>query len=315
MAFAALTGAFLGPLLSSVLMGFASPWVPMLISVACSPLALIFIAMLPETLPFTQKQSSIKLVDVEHVEDSSLRGHLMSGVVHLKRSFSILTNFSLILLLTTSLTRMPEILATTQFFLQYISKRFSWTLAEAGYLLGVRAIITIAVLLGILPALGKLLESKKFPFRLTPPARDLFLARCSALCAAVGALLMAGPSLGFVVVGLAINTLAAGMGPLLRSLTASFVDPADTSKLYTVISIVETIGSLYAGPMIAWCFSTGMRLKGLWLGLPYIWIAAIFGMVFVVMLFVRAPEHVSEEQDEDGGADGTLPAEARAEAL
>ncbi len=253
--------------------------------------ALIIICFIPETLPYAKLHSRQNTQHDDEASDSSTKSYLSIGVVHLKQSFKTLKSVSLIIILLTSLTKMPEVHATMQFFIQYVSKRFSWPLARAGYLLGIRAIVNMAVLIILLPVLGRLLQSKALPFQLSAPAKDLMLLRLSAFFAAVGALFMAGPGIGSVVLGLAINSLAAGFSSLSRSLAASFVDPADTSKLYTLSSIVDTIGSLYAGPAVAWLFAVGMKWKGAWLGLPYFWLASIFALALVALLYVRPPQH------------------------
>lgn len=89
--------------------------------------------------------------------------------------------------------------------------------------------------------------------------------------------------------GLAVHSLGSGLAPLCRSLATSYVAPQDTTKLNTVIGIVETAGSLFAGPAFAWLFETGMRLGGMALGLPYFGLAGSFGLCLICLLFVRTP--------------------------
>lgn len=40
--------------------------------------------------------------------------------------------------------------------------------------------------------------------------------------------------------------------------------------LFTTLSMMDTLGSLLAGPIVAKTFSWSMRLDGIWKGLPYI---------------------------------------------
>jgi PCFT/HCP family folate transporter-like MFS transporter 1/3 len=83
--------------------------------------------------------------------------------------------------LATFLTAAPEVLGTSQFLAQYISKRFDWPLARTGYLLTLRGVIHMVVLLFTLPLLSKVL------LRYQPsPVKDLTLARVSVAIAAVG---------------------------------------------------------------------------------------------------------------------------------
>jgi PCFT/HCP family folate transporter-like MFS transporter 1/3 len=46
---------------------------------------------------------------------------------------------------------------------------------------------------------------------------------------------------------------------------------------------------MYAGPALAWFFTVGMKLKGLWLGMPYLWLASISVLVTAGLCFVRLP--------------------------
>ncbi|KAH8881493.1 MFS general substrate transporter [Thozetella sp. PMI_491] len=303
MAFFSLGGNFVGPLIGSKLMATFTPWLPTIFGTILMPSALIFLSMIPETLPLAQKHSEY-VSEGEDERDASFRSHLRGGFNHLRKSFRML-NLSLCLILAVGLSRTPEGLATTSFFIQYVSKRFEWSIASAGYLLGVRGIINALLLLVVLPTLSKLLESKDYRFQMSTPAKDLYLARLSAFFAASGAVFLAGSSIWIVTVGLVVNTLASGFAPLLRSLSTSFVEPQDTSKLYTLIAIMDTVGSLYAGPVLAWLFETGMRLQGLWVGLPYFWLAGVFAVVLVILLCVRLPPTIETEAwDEETVADG-----------
>lgn len=40
--------------------------------------------------------------------------------------------------------------------------------------------------------------------------------------------------------------------------------------LYTTLSMMDTMGSLLAGPIVAKTFSWSMRLDGIWKGMPYV---------------------------------------------
>ncbi|KAJ5186107.1 hypothetical protein N7472_010947 [Penicillium cf. griseofulvum] len=186
----------------------------------------------------------------------------------------------------------PEVLDTFQFLAQYIGKRFDWPLARTGYLLTLRGVIHMVVLLFTLPLLSRVL------LRYQPsPVKDLTLARVSVATAAVGALCMASSQIGLVITGLAIHSLGSGLAPLCHLLATSYVVPHDTSKLNTVIGIVQTTGSLFAGPAFAWLFETGMKLGGTSLGLPYYGLAGSFMLCLVGLVFVHPPAQ-GEEIDE-----------------
>lgn len=289
MVLASLAGASVGPAISSKLMEIFSPWIPAIIGFFALPIGLGVLIFIPESFrplkrngfpghdphpgPEEQPQCS-----------NTFKSHLAQSLHLLKSSFATLESTSIIVVLATFLTRMPEHLATSQFFAQYISKRFDWPLARTGYLLTIRGIIHLMVLSLALPWLSKLLLRKH-----RPASKDLTLAQFSAALAAVGALGMAASQIRLVLSGLVLQSLGAGLGPLCRSLAISHVAPQDTSKLNTLIGIVETISMLFAGPALAWLFGMGMKLGGLSLGLPYFALAGSFLLCLVGLLYVRAP--------------------------
>lgn len=286
MAFASLAGASVGPAMSSALMEIFSPWTSALVgffAMLIGPSMLVFI---PDTFHPSKQDPSTEpdLAGVEGTQRKPLKSHIAQSLRLLRGSLTLFYSPSIVLVLATFLTRMLEILATSQFLAQYVSKRFQWPLAKTGYLITIRSIIHMVVLLVVLPVLSNVLLRWQ-----QPTVKDLTLARISAALAAVGALAMASSEIGLVVFGLMVESLGPGLSPLCRSLATSFVVSQDTSKLNTVIGIVETIGSLFAGPMLAWLFELGMKREGLLLGLPYFGLAGSFLLCLVGLFFVQSP--------------------------
>lgn len=289
MAFASLVGTSVGPALSSISMEAFSPWVSAFIAFFVDLLALIPLFFVPETLPPLKRDSNSE--DESEDEPRNFRAPL-SLLRQLGSSVASLKSSSLVIVLATFLTTAPEILGTSQFLAQFISKRFGWPLAKTGYLLTLRGVIHMVVLLLALPLLSKVL------LRYQPaPVKDLTLARVSVAIAAIGALCMAASQIRLVIAGLAIHSLGSGLAPLCRSLATSYVAPQDTSKLNTAIGIVQTTGSLFAGPAFAWLFETGMKLGGTSLGLPYYGLAGSFMLCLMGLAFVHPPAQ-GEEIDE-----------------
>jgi hypothetical protein len=101
---------------------------------------------------------------------------------------------------------------------------------------------------------------------------------------------MASSKIGFVIFGLVVESLGPGLYPLCRSLATGFVVSQDTSKLNTLIGIVETIGSLFAGPLLAWLFEVGVKRGGLLLRLPYFGLAGLFLLCLFGLFFVQSPQ-------------------------
>jgi MFS transporter, PCFT/HCP family, solute carrier family 46 (folate transporter), member 1 len=292
MAFASLSGNLLGPIISSKLMEIGSPWTPLVVAFITTALAMSLIIFVPETLHLKKNTDEDAFQGPNFF--SSLKLHLQHNFALLTESFSMLKSPPLALILLTYLIQAPIILAIGQFFVQYVSKRFGWSLSKTGYLLSMRGIVSIIVLLVALPGLSKLLLSPSFPFRFSASRKDLILAQFSALFLTLGSLLLAGPDISLVILGVVVITLGGGLAPVCRSLLTAFIDPQHTSRLYTLIGIVESVGSLYAGPALAWFFTTGMRLKGLWLGLPYFWLALVCALATIALCFVRSAAEPTE---------------------
>ncbi|KAF7592169.1 hypothetical protein BBP40_000656 [Aspergillus hancockii] len=278
MAFASLSGSSVSPAVSSKIMESFSTWVAALIGIFTIPIGLSVLVFIPETCHPSKQEftSEDRYVGSEERQPNACISHLFQSLRLFKSSFAILQSPSIFLVLATFLTRMPEMLATSQFLAQYVSKRFDWPLAKTGYLIALRGSIHMGVLLVALPLLSKVLLRWQ-----RPAVRDLTFARLSAAFAATGALGMAASQIGLVVSGLVLLSLGAGLAPLSRSLATSYLSPQDTSKLNTLIGIVETVGMLFAGPGLAWLFKAGLKLHGPLIGLPYLGLAGLFVLCLV----------------------------------
>lgn len=276
----------LGALVASKLMTVFSPWTPLLIAYVLIPLGGSVMIFIPETLQ--SKPNELKDTAPEETTlMSSIKFRLREAFAHGAKYLTMLKSVSLVLVILTYLIHFPGVLGRSQFFVQYFSKRFDWNLAQTGYLLALRGTVSILMLLVTLPVISKLLLSPSF--RMTVARKDLALAQFSVLAIAIGSLLMGGSNVPTVVSGVVIVTLGDGLSPLCRSLATSFVDSQHTSSLYVLIGVVETIGMIYAGPALAWLFTIGMKLNGLWLGLPYFWLASIAALTMIGLCFVRLP--------------------------
>jgi hypothetical protein len=194
----------------------------------------------------------------------------------------VLQKRSVVLLLLAFMFAAPLPMGMGPIFLQYYSKRFGRSIEDGGYMLAIRGGITIAVVGALLPVLSKCMSSSAH-IRLSSFRRDLVLAQASAALAGLGYILLGGPDIAFLMSGIIILTLSTGLGPLCRSLISNLVEPDKTSQLFTVVTIVEGVGSLPTGPFLAWTFSSGMRLGGFWSGLPFFFLGG-FGLLALVML-------------------------------
>jgi MFS-type transporter involved in bile tolerance (Atg22 family) len=149
----------------------------------------------------------------------------------------------------------------------------------------------------IFPLLSSMLMSEKFPFHYTARDKDLSLARFSSIVLVCGSLLAAGPAIDVVISGFLLSTCGSGFSAFCRSLVTTFVDQRHIARLYTLLNIVDSIGAVLAGPLMAWAFIVGIRLKGNWLGLPYIVLAVCGAMAAVAIYCARLPDTQDPVQD------------------
>jgi len=62
---------------------------------------------------------------------------------------------------------------------------------------------------------------------------------------------------------------------------------SDIGRLFALISVMEGLGSLVAGPVIAWIFTLRLGFGRNWMGLPFAAAAVLFAVVSQVVFFVK----------------------------
>jgi hypothetical protein len=131
--------------------------------------------------------------------------------------------------------------------------------------------------------------------------KDLYLARASGLCLIIGAFTIAfaiNPALDGI--GIVIMSLGGGCGLLIRSLLTSLVEPHHIGTLYTLIAVCETTGTMVAGPLLSTSFSWGLKLGGLWVGMPFMVVGCLYSIATLIVWTVRIPKpSVSSSFDEE----------------
>ena len=76
-------------------------------------------------------------------------------------------------------------------------------------------------------------------------------------------------------------------GLILRSLLAMLVEPHHRGTLFTTVAILENTGAVVAGPLLALCFQAGLRLDGVWTGLPFMVAASLCILSLPVLYGIR----------------------------
>lgn len=301
--------AVIGPVLGASLMKI-SPWLAEIFGVTLVFFGLgLGMYVIPETLHF--RKQNMPILNTRNEQNKTLLfklNHTISGIAtEYKEASRILKSTSVVLLL---LSFFPHffVSAAEKFSVVYVSKRYKWLLSDTSYLLSLLAGINILLLLAIIPWISHFLASptsRLSPrYRLTTPQKDLLLARISILILAAGALIVAGPSINFVIFGLCLWPLGNGFTNLLRSVITTMVNPQYVARLYSLISMVDTLGAIAVGPALPWLFKIGLNSKedtgsDTWLGLPFLGTSALCGVVAIIVFCVKLPKSSSSIEGEE----------------
>lgn len=89
--------------------------------------------------------------------------------------------------------------------------------------------------------------------------------------------------------GYIVYCLGSGYSMVLRSLLAAIVEPHHRGTMFNTVGILESIGAVVAGPLLAASFRLGLELNGVWVGLPFLAAAGLFSIAITILLTVRLP--------------------------
>ncbi|KAK2034013.1 MFS general substrate transporter [Colletotrichum zoysiae] len=305
-------GNLCAPAIAGWMMERIGPQPVMWAALAGGSTMLFTIHLVPETKPAAQVESD-PIAD-EPEADSPVVGVVQHTFHRLRESLGVLKSPSLVLLVVATLTSYPIAQSTYQFMNIFASKRYGVSLSQTGYLSSLYGLAVLVTIIAILPGISKLLTSPRAPkpLRFTDNSeRDLFLARMSSVALLLGTLgLAASPSIGAFIGGLAVLALGTGWGSYVRSICAVYVDAAHRTRLFSIISVVEMVGNVYSQPILAGLFSLGMRLKGPWIGLPYIGVAGFCLIGLGLLLLVRLPPPENVKRAPGDGAEAEIAAQA-----
>jgi hypothetical protein len=190
--------ALLSPAISAFIMSL-NLWLPFCIGLGMLLLALLAVSLLPlrekkallsSEIPFESdsllRRNSLDLKRNQHLQSQlDLFSRSRSLCVKLWHQVAGRSNFRILLLvfLIASLAS-----SNTPILPQYISKRYGWTFAEAGYLLSVKAAVNIVLLTLIVPTLIKEFLRRSDRSGVTI---NLYGAKISLLVSVFGAILVA----------------------------------------------------------------------------------------------------------------------------
>lgn len=266
-----------------------SPWIPYLLGLAIVAIGLPIAYFLPETL---DRSSSASETDTEHNEIS-----IVDQLWHQARQFVRLTRFlrtgnilmALFMFLTTSLSRQSASL-----LLQYSSARYDWSLAHASLFLSLRGVVNLLTFAVLMPAVSSLLVNG---LRLSSTLTDRRMSQASGTLSIIGfAFIAMDATPGLYIVGLVLFSLGSAFVVSTRSLATALVRPEQIGRLYSAAAVVQSIGTLVAGPLFSKLFHIGLETS--WLGLPFLLAAGLFALATLAASSVKAVEPESGPESE-----------------
>lgn len=162
--------------------------------------------------------------------------------------------------------------------------------SQASLLISVKAAIGLGLFLAILPAANQLLLNAA---SLPAIVKDLWLSRGSILCLVAGSFgLGLAPTPTIMILALVVYSLGSGYGATIRSLLTATVSPSHVGMLYSLMSLLESIGALVAGPLLAVTFRIGLDWGDIWVGLPFTSAGVLFSFALVVVFSIQ-PRHLT----------------------
>ncbi|KAK4154815.1 general substrate transporter [Chaetomidium leptoderma] len=306
LSFGAVLGTLIGPVTAGLLMEHMGPWFPIILVFCVTPFVFALMLFLPETLPIKLQKAT------DQDEQQPLTEKLREAARELGVSLSLLKNPNITLALPAFLIQPALFAAYSSTLAQHISTYFGWNLAQTNYLLSPLTILQLVIIV-LLPTASGWLTNQSGRFRLSLFSKDLLLTRIFLIFLISGALIEGlSREVALFLVGLTVGTIGSSFGPLCRAIATSYVEPQQTSRLYALISMLETGGQMLGGPVLAWCFNVGLSKKGLWIGLPWFYVAGLVAVAFTSLMFLRAPKQkapIVGSEDEDGGDLGYQSAE------
>lgn len=309
-----LLASLLMPPLAAWWMRF-NPWFPALIGTALMALTLVLFIWMPETKgymdtdpihPTQTTEPGVTDLPAPPPDISASRAPIATNFpilwfAKLKEMTSFLTDdWRIPILITPFLVHMLLSLST-QLVLQYFSKRYALTLSEATLVMTIRNGVTVLLLFVILPYVSTFVMRH---YHLSGQRKDLYLARGSQVLLTIGWMLVGlSPNITSVIVSLTIASLGQGAALMLRSFLTSLLPTHHIARVYTAISIFDTVGIMCGAPLLAGLFKRGLALGGAWVGLPFFFfgvMSAIFtGLMFAVGLRKGEDEYKPIDLDED----------------
>jgi hypothetical protein len=290
--------SFLGPTLASFTMS-RKLWLPFWINIVLLACAVPTISLLPTT-----RNTQIRMIATTEEADALLderdespsrysnafesRPGISQSVIRAARKLVHLVtgrrHFQ-ILLVSFFLTALAS--SDTKLLVQYISKRYEWTFAQAGYMLSAKAIVNFTLLAIIVPRIikssmsSKALHGSEARLNYLGAEVSILVSVVGVLCVALAFrfwMLIAGKHIGTVqkrtkltVTALVIYALGSALPVFTMSLVKSpLIALADSDvQDFSIVMLTKTLGSLVGAPLMTVLWVWAIKIGSIGLGLPY----------------------------------------------
>ncbi|KXJ88444.1 major facilitator superfamily domain-containing protein [Microdochium bolleyi] len=317
--------------LAGVILLRGSAWGLLLTSFVVLLLACLVVAVFPETLENPKRVLSARNSPA-HDEDAPLlvsgeveiptsgirassattsdskleRGSRLQALIHdIRAAWAFVVQNKRLVALMLSLVFVVLGKFVQEMLLQYTTRRYGWTWSRASFVLTIRSISNLAVLTLIMPLLSRTLLVN---LHLHPAVKDLWIARFSGLVGVTGFLLIAFASQPAILcAGLVVFSLSGGMSSVLRSLINGLARSREQlGALNAALGVMEIASYLVAAPVLSQSLSAGVRLGGVWLGLPFMCAAGIMGISTGIVWGLGVESGGGERRDGEDGDEGMV---------
>ncbi|KAJ5131395.1 uncharacterized protein N7515_007434, partial [Penicillium bovifimosum] len=289
---------------SAYLMKFG-PMFPFVLSVCIIIVGSIPCLFLPETLPTAEsKRSNPQMSDPDSGNEQpqppskkTVLGELTRQARELGQSTRFIWRDSNICLMVLVLSVTVMSKQCTNLLLQYVSKKFDWSISRASLLISLRGIFSLATYLLIMPTLT-FLAAKYLDVH--GKYSDHLMSKGSGVLSVVGYIaIFLAPTPAVLIGGLVILSIGAAFMVSTRSLVTSLVRPDNVGTLYSTIAIAQGMGTIVSGPLFANLFRLGMHLGKVWLGLPFLQAAVFFGLAVTAVWHVRLRPSPPDDREQE----------------
>ena len=87
--------------------------------------------------------------------------------------------------------------------------------------------------------------------------------------------------------GVALYTLGAGFQASTKSLLGSMVDKTLLGTIFFTLSLMDTVGALFARPIDAILMKHSLRMEGIWQGLPFMFAFVCCALATLSLAYVN----------------------------